>query len=239
MIPTYNEKENITKLLRELSAQSFEILIVDDLSPDGTADVVKAFQKKHSNIHLLSHRKEGLGKAMIRGYKYALQKFNPDVIVTNEADFGFSFRHLPKMLAKIKDGYDVVVTSRHVGNGRSEGWTVSRRLNHFLANTFFAGWVAGVDAVKDRNGAMRAVRVKGVLDKLDFNRFPTRGFAFFFFQIYKLSKITDKFYEIPSVFRFRSRGESKVSFNPKYFRTYLADILEYIRLAFAIRLGYY
>ena len=112
-------------------------------------------------------------------------------------------------------------------------------LNHFLANTFFAGWVAGVDAVKDRNGAMRAVRVKGVLDKLDFNRFPTRGFAFFFFQIYKLSKITDKFYEIPSVFRFRSRGESKVSFNPKYFRTYLADILEYIRLAFAIRLGYY
>ncbi len=246
MIPTYNERENIEKLLNELLQRTkhlkphqFEIIIIDDQSPDGTADIVRGFRKKFKNIHLLSHKKEGLGRAMIRGYKYVLKNFKTDVVVTNEADFGFSFKHLPKMLEKIEEGYDVVVTSRHVGGGRSEGWTLSRKINHWVANTLFAQIIGGVKAVYDKNGAMRAIRVKGILDKLNFNKFPTRGFAFFFFQIYRLSQITDKFYEIPSIFRFRQKGESKVSFNPKYLRSYLRDVVEYVRLAFGIRLGYY
>lgn len=243
LIPTYNEMENIKLLLnqllvqiKKLSRHKFSILIVDSNSPDGTGDVVCEFQKKHKNIYLLEDKKEGLGKSMIRGYGYALKDLKPDCVVTNEADFGFSFKHLPTMLEKIEEGYDVVVASRHVGNGRSDGWTLNRKLNHLIANTFFAGVVAGVDVVRDKNGAFRAIRVKGVLDKLKFSNFPTLGFGFFFYLVYKLSQVTNKFWEFPAVFTFRLRGESKISFNPKYFRGYFRDVLEYIKLAFQIRL---
>lgn len=236
LIPTYNEKENIGKLLKQISKMEHTILIVDDNSPDGTGNIVKEFMSKNKKIYLLSHKKEGLGKAMIRGYKYALKNLKPDIVITNEADFGFEFSLMPKMIKKIIQGFDVVVASRHIGNGRADGWTVSRKLNHFIANTVFARLVAGVSEIYDKNGAFRAIRVKGVLEKVNFNKFPTTGFSFFFYLIYELSKITNKFYEIPATFNFRTRGETKVSFNPKYLRVYLSDIIEYIRNAFLIRL---
>ncbi|MBX4206090.1 glycosyltransferase [Candidatus Microgenomates bacterium] len=243
IIPTYNERENISLLLKELlqrtsklSKYKFNFLIVDDNSPDGTGGIVKEFISKNKKIHLLTGKKEGLGKAMVRGYKYALKNLKPDVIITNEADFGFSFKHLPLMLKEISAGYDVIVASRHVGDGKSEGWTLNRKLNHFIANSFFAKFIAGIDIVYDKNGAFRAIRVKNVLDKIKWNRFPTNGFGFFFYQIHELSKLTDKFYEFPSTFTFRTRGESKVSFNPKYIKAYTKDTLEYIKLAFKIRL---
>lgn len=242
LIPTYNEKENITKLLNQLLTQTrklrnhkFNIVIVDDRSPDGTGEIIKNFQKKNKNIYLLTGNKNGLGNAMIRGYKYALKKLNPDIVITNEADFGFDFKDMPLMLKKISEGFDVVVASRHVGDGRSDGWNLNRKLNHYVANTFFAKVIAGINEVYDKNGAFRAVRVKGVLDKINWNKFSTRGFGFFFHMIYKLSQVTNKFYEFPAVFKFRTRGESKISFNPKYLKTYLRDILEYATLAFKIR----
>ncbi len=188
LIPTYNEKENITRLLKEIIARtnklkkySFKILIVDDNSPDGTGDLVKKFRSQHRNVYLLSHKKEGLGKAMVRGYRFTLKKLHPDVVVTNEADFGFSFSLLPKMLKKIAEGFDVVIASRHIGTGRTDGWNTNRKLNHFIANRLFARSIAGVDQVYDKNGAMRAIRVKGVLEKCKFSQFPARGFSFFFF----------------------------------------------------------
>lgn len=243
LIPTYNEKENVLKLLKELNSQArrlrkhtFKILIVDDNSPDGTGELVRQYMAKHKNVYLLSHRKEGLGRAMIRGYKYVLKNLKPDVVVTNEADFGFDFKLLPKMLTKISEGYDVVVASRHVGTGRTDGWTTNRKINHWIANSLFAKYIAGVNEVHDKNGALRAIRVKGTLDKLNFNTFPLRGFAFFFYQIYWLSRVTSKFYEIPATFTFRRKGESKISFNPKYFSVYLRDVAEYVSLAFKIRL---
>lgn len=242
IIPTYNERENIDKLLNLLTKFKFSkgdrhtILVVDDNSPDGTGKIVAAWNKKDKRVRLLSGPKEGLGKAMVRGYRYALDKLNPDVIVTNEADFGFDFSHLPMMIGKIKEGYDVVVASRHVGEGRSDGWTATRKLNHFIANTVFARWIAGVTNVHDKNGAFRAIRVRGVLDKINFDNFPTKGFSFFYYFIYRLSRVTHKFYEFPCVFTFRTVGESKVSFNSKYISTYLHDILEYIILSFRIRL---
>lgn len=243
IIPTYNEKENISILLKELLRQiarlrfyKFKILVVDDNSPDGTGEIVKEYQNKYKNIYLLSHKKDGLGRAMIRGYVFALKDLKPDIVVTNEADFGFDFKHLPMMLEKIRDGNDVIVASRHVRNGKTSGWTFERKLNHYLANTVFARWLAGITEVYDKNGAFRAIRVKGILEKIKFNRFEVKGFAFFFYLIYELSKVTNKFYEFPSTFKFRKLGESKVSFNPKYIRNYVKDIFEYINIAFKIRL---
>ena len=242
MIPTYNEIENIDKLLSDLSLRQkkskkhkIEVLIVDDNSPDGTGEVVKQYQNKNKWIYLLTGKKKGLGSAMIRGYKYALGQLKPDVIVTNEADFAFDFKHLNYMLGSLEKGNDVVVGSRHVGVGKTSGWTVSRRLNHWVANTIFATWVAGVGEVYDHNGAFRAIRVKGVLDKINFDLLKTKGFAFFFYFLYETAKVTNKFDEFPVIYRFRQRGESKVSFNIKYIKTYIRDVFEYMSHAIKIR----
>jgi len=242
LIPTYNEEGNIVKLLEHISTvtkkikkHKFIILVMDDNSPDGTGKLVQSFAKKRKNVHLLSGKKRGLGVAMRRGYQHAINRLKADVVVSNEADFAFSFRHLPKMITKIEDGYDVVVASRHVGIGRTKGWTINRRVNHWIANTFFARHVAGVTEVYDKNGAFRAVRVKGVLDSINLASLDAAGFGFFFYSLYKLTRVTDNFYEIPATYTFRRIGESKVSFNPKYVRTYLRDVAEYVKLAITVR----
>jgi dolichol-phosphate mannosyltransferase len=241
MIPTYNEAENIVELLedvdrrvKKLGRYRFGVLVVDDRSPDGTGKLVREFQKKHRYVQLLVGRKTGLGKAMVRGYKYAVEKMKAEVVVTNEADFAFSFKHLPYMLAKIDGGMDVVIGSRHVGVGKTEGWTLTRRLNHWVANKLFAAWLAGVGEVYDHNGAFRAVRVEGVLDEMDWNKMPV-GFGFFFYSLYEMTKYTTRIDEFPVIYRFRQRGESKVSFNKKYIKIYIRDVLEYVWVACLIR----
>lgn len=240
IIPTYNERENIGRMLDLMleiilkeKKDKYAILVVDDNSPDGTGEIVRQYES--NKIILLSGKKRGLGYAMIRGYKYAIEKLKADVVVSNEADFAFDPRKIPFMVDKIKEGNDVIIGSRHVGGGKTKGWTLNRKLNHWIANKLFATWVAGVNRVYDHNGAFRAIRVKGVLDKINLNKLKVKGFGFFSYFLFKLTLVTDKFYEFPIVYSFRARGESKISFNPKYFRTYMRDVSEYIKLSFQIR----
>lgn len=242
LLPTYNELDNvqplvsdINKKINNLKKYKFMILFVDDNSPDGTGRLIAKLQLADNKIKLLKGEKKGLGIAMIRGYLYAINKLKADIVVSNEADFAFDFKHLSFMLKKIEQGADVVVGSRHVGIGKTKGWTITRRLNHWVANKLFASWVAGVSEVTDHNGAFRAIRVKGVLDAIDWKNLKVTGFGFFFYSIYKLSTVTDKIIEFPVVYRFRTKGESKVSFNSKYINTYLHDIWEYIKIALLIR----
>jgi len=242
IIPTYNEKENIGLLLTALlqiahkdKIRKHLILVVDDNSPDGTGAIVKEFLKKNKGrIYLLTGQRQGLGRAMIRGLTYAVQQLKADIVIPNEADFAFDPKYILPALKKIARGYDVVVGSRHVGRGRTQGWTLNRKINHWVANTFFATWVAGIREVYDHNGAFRAVRVKGVIDKLDMGSYPT-GFGFFCYWLYQLTKVTGKICELPVTYRFRTRGESKISFNSKYFFNYLRDVAEYIKMCFQIR----
>ena len=242
IIPTYNERENIGLLLTALlkirhrdKIRKHLILVVDDNSPDGTGAIVKEFVKNNKEaIYLLTGRKQGLGRAMVRGLAYAVSKLKADVVIPNEADFAFDPIYILPALKKIDQGYDVVVGSRHVGRGSTQGWTTNRKLNHWVANTIFATWVAGIREVADHNGAFRAVRVKGILARLDMGNYPT-GFGFFCYWLYQLTKVTVKICELPVTYRFRIRGESKISFNPKYFFGYLHDVAEYIKMCFQIR----
>jgi dolichol-phosphate mannosyltransferase len=243
IIPTYNEKDNIVRMIKTLQRISSQdrkhkhnILIVDDNSPDGTGDLVKKQMKLDKSISLLSGPKRGLGIAMIRGIKHAISNLKADVVIPNEADFGFDPKHIPYMLKKIDEGFDVVVASRHVGEGKTEGWTSNRKINHWVANYLFATWVAGVHEVYDHNGAYRAIRVRGVLDKINLDTLHTRGFGFFNYFLFKLTQVTHKFHEFPTVYKFRTAGESKISFNPKYFHTFAQDVIEYIFLSLKIRL---
>lgn len=230
MIPTYNEVENIIPMLKLVSSTlnslkkyNYKILVIDDNSPDGTGIKVSDFIKHNPLTLLLTGPKKGLGSAMVRGYKYAIKFLKPNIIISNEADFSYSPEKSKLMVKKIEEGYDVVLGSRNLENTKK--WPISRRIIHFVANTFFAGIIAGVNQVEDHNSAFKAIRVKRVLDRINFNKFP-KGFSFFNYLTFKLSQETTKIYEFKTNFRPRTKGVSKMM---------LRDGFEYIANCIRIR----
>jgi len=239
IIPTFNEKENIGQMIEainEVGAKnpkwSNEILVVDDYSADGTATVVQEYKKKFPNVHLLLKEKEGLGRALIIGYEYALKKLHADLVIPNDADFQWDPLDYPKLVKKIESGYDVVVASRHVPGGQVVGWNWFRKLNHDISNSLLAWWIAGVHEVKDHAGNFKAIRVRGILDQVQLVKMKNAGFSFQLHILYELSKTSAKFAEIPVIFRERKYGKSKIGFN----RYYIRDVIEYIRSSILIRL---
>ncbi len=239
IIATYNEKENIglmlealLKIAKENPKYQFTTLVVD-ASTDGTDEVVKKYIKEDKNIHLLTGPKRGLGHDLIRGYKYAMKELKADVVIPNDADFQWDPKYIPEILKKIDEGYDVVVASRHIkGGGEAEEWGLFRKLNHWLANDFFAGIVAGVKEVKDHTGCFKAIKVKGHLDQVKLDKLNVKGFVIQNEILYHLSKTGAKFAEVPVKFQERKRGVSKVGFNFQY----LKDIIEWIKSCVLIRL---
>lgn len=239
ILATYNERENIgpmletlAKIARENPKYNFSTLVVDDNSPDGTSAVVKKQQKKDTSIKLLTGRKRGLGAALIKGYRYAMEEMGADVVIPNDADFQWPPEKIPHLLAKIEKGYDVAVASRHVPGGGVVGWNGFRRLNHLIANYFLAWHLAGVKEVRDHSGNFKAIRVKGVLEKIPLSKLRHAGFYFQLAILYELSKVGARFCEIPVVYQKRRAGESKIGLN----RHYLRDIVEYVIGATRIRL---
>lgn len=239
IIPTYNEKENIGKMVETINkiGQKYprwknEILVVDDHSPDKTYDIVKSYQKKYGNVHLLLKKKEGLGRALIAGYEVAIKKLKADIVIPNDADFQWDPQDYPKLVEKIEQGVDVVVASRHIPGGKVVGWNWFRKLNHDVSNILLAWFVAGVHEVKDHAGNFKAIRVKGILDKVALDKMRNAGFSFQLHILYELSKTGAKFIEVPVIFRERKYGKSKIGFN----RYYLRDVIEYIRSSILIRI---
>lgn len=238
IIPTYNEAENIGPMITAIGKISKKypqwknhIVVIDDCSPDGTANVVKKYQKKNRNIHLISKKKEGLGRALLVGYEYAIDKLGTDVVLPNDADFQWSPYDYPKLVKKLEEGYDCVVASRHVKGGSVVGWNWFRKLNHDISNSLLAWYLAGVHDVADHAGNFKAMRVKGVLDKVPLEKMKNVGFSFQLHILYELSKVGATFFEVPVIFKERKYGKSKIGFN----RYYLRDVLEYIRSSFLIR----
>ena len=239
ILPTYNEKETIKKTLVEYrrvikSLPEYEhlILVVDDNSPDGTGKIVKRLSKKHRDIRLLSGPKKGLGEALIRAFRFSINKLQAEIIIPNDADLQYNPKDIPRLLQKIDEGFDVVVASRHVKGGKVVGWSWFRRLNHEISNTILAWYVAGVHEVRDHAGNFKAIRVKSVLDKVSLEKISIVGYAFQLRILYELSKTTKKFCEVPVVFQPRVAGCSKVGLNKYYFR----DVFEYIKGAVEIRI---
>lgn len=216
VVPTYNEKKNIGPLLEELQKVfkkvknfNMSILVVDDNSPDGTADIVRSKIAKYKNIHLITGEKQGLGAAYVRGFKYAMDKLSADVVFEMDADFQHDPNDIPRFLEKIRAGYDYVLGSRYVKGGSvPKDWGLHRK---FLS--FFGGWFArvvlGTKGVNDYTTGYKATRVKGFLDKIDFSKILSKNFAYKIHLLYEMLNLKAKTIEIPIKFVGREKEQSK------------------------------
>ena len=139
LLPTYNEKDNIgpmieylESLARKLPQYEFVYLVADSQSPDGTGGIVRKMAGTRKNLYLLETPR-GLGITLIRAYEYAVEKLKADIVIPNDVDFQWDPKYIPQMLAKLEEGYDVVVPSRHVEGGK-DNFTSFRKLTHFISN---------------------------------------------------------------------------------------------------------
>jgi len=209
IIPTYNEKENIERLIEEIRKlnKDFHVLIIDDNSPDGTGRVADGLAVEYPEVSVI-HRwgKMGLGTAYITGFKYAL-KNNYDFIFTMDADFSHQPKYLIDLQEKAKE-YDLVIGSRYIKDGRINNWPLHRLILSRGAN-IYVRMVTGLP-IFDSTGGFSCYR-KESLEKIDLDTIISDGYAFQIEIKYRLWKKGFSFKEVPVTFIDRTRGTSKIS----------------------------
>jgi dolichol-phosphate mannosyltransferase len=211
IIPTYNEIENIEKMIRAVFSlpRNFDLLIVDDGSPDGTANKVKLLQKEFQNkLHLEERKgKLGLGTAYIHGFKWAL-KHNYEFIFEMDCDFSHNPNDLVRLLEACESGADVAVGSRYCRGGKITNWPFGRILMSYFASVYvrIVLWLP----VKDTTAGFKCYRRK-VLESIDLDAIRFMGYAFQIEMKYRAYKKGFKITEVPILFTDRVLGESKMS----------------------------
>ena len=211
IIPTYNERENICDLIKEVFAFAPDaaVLVVDDSSPDGTADAVKELQKKFPRVRLLVRpRKEGLGLAYLDAFARVLAEGNARTIVMMDADFSHDPRYLPDLLRRANT-CDMAIGSRYVHGGGIQGWELWRRVLSWAGNLYFR-LITGIP-VRAGTGGFNAVAAAALarIDLAGLKDFS--GYAFIMALKYRLWKSGARLCEMPVLFINRKRGDSKIS----------------------------
>ena len=209
IIPTYNELDNLPRLLPEVLSKNegIDVLIVDDNSPDGTAAFVENEMKNNSRIHLIKREsKQGLGTAYITGFKYAL-KNNFDLIFEMDADFSHDPKEIPRFLDETKNS-DVILGSRYINGVNVINWPLRRLLLSSFAN-LYTRVITGLP-VHDSTGGYKCFR-RDVLEAIDLDRVTSNGYAFQIEMTFKAWKKGFKVKEIPIIFVDRVKGKSKMS----------------------------
>jgi dolichol-phosphate mannosyltransferase len=206
---TYNERENIAKLVPSVLASLpfADILVVDDSSPDGTADVVRQFAAHDARVKLLLRTsKEGLGAATIAGFQWAIDQ-GYDFVLNMDADFSHHPRHLPALWACM-DFADVAIGSRYVPGGGITGWSLKR---HFMSRgiNLYSHVLLGIHA-HDCSGAFRCYRISKIRE-LDFKKIRSRGYAFQEEFLYRCTRVGCRIVETPIIFEDRVVGQSKIN----------------------------
>jgi dolichol-phosphate mannosyltransferase len=210
IVPTYNERENIARLIETALAQDarLEILVVDDGSPDGTGEIVNRIIAGNRRVHILQRpRKMGLGTAYVAGFRWALaEKY--DYVFEMDADFSHDPGHLGEFLRSI-EGADLVLGSRYRdGKVTVVNWPIGRLILSYFANVY-ARIACGLP-VWDATGGFKCFRLK-VLQAIDLDKVQSNGYAFQIEMSYRAWKRGFRIVEIPIVFVDRTEGESKMS----------------------------
>lgn len=210
IIPTYNEKENIAKIIDAVLSLDppFHVLIVDDGSPDGTADIVKTLQKSHDRIHILEREgKQGLGTAYIAGFKYGLEH-GYDFIFEMDADFSHNPLDLVRMYDALENGADLVVGSRYTRGGNVKNWPWDRIMLSYGASLYTrcVTWMP----IKDPTAGFIGYR-REVLEAIPLDEIRFVGYAFQIEMKFSAYLRGFKLEEIPITFIDRVEGVSKLS----------------------------
>ncbi|HOZ88161.1 MAG TPA: polyprenol monophosphomannose synthase [Bacteroidia bacterium] len=224
IIPTYNEIENIDKMVRTVFslAREFDLLVVDDGSPDGTGEHVKKLQKEFpGKLHLEERKgKLGLGTAYIHGFKWALAR-HYDFIFEMDCDFSHDPKDLVRLLAACENGADVAVGSRYCKGGKITNWPLGRILMSYFASVYvrIVLWIP----VKDTTAGFKCYRSK-VLQTIELDRIRFMGYAFQIEMKYRAYKKGFKIVEVPIMFTDRVLGVSKMS--TKIFKEAFLGVLQ-------------
>ena len=210
ILPTYNEIENLQAVVEEILARGpYDILVVDDNSPDGTGALADRLAKKHRDrVHVL-HRaaKEGLGRAYIDGFKWGLQR-DYDVVFEMDADFSHNPAHLSQFVREIENGADLVLGSRNIKGGGTRNWSVLRTLvskggSQYARLILFSPY-------HDLTSGFKAFR-REVLEALDLENVDSNGYSFQIELTHRTHQMGFKVRETPIIFVDRKVGKSKMT----------------------------
>ena len=231
VIPTYNEAENIAPLLRELlgADPQLQVLVADDNSPDGTGARVTQFCDEHpqwrARIHLSVGAKRGLGAAYKRAMAVALHELNAAIVVQMDADFSHDPREVGKLIALVRQGFDVAIGSRYIEHASIDAnWHPFRR---WLSNggNWLARWIAGISGVRDCTSGFRALN-GDALKRVAADKLPVNGYAFQIALLHRLIHHDARVVEHPIYFQDRARGATKLG---------VRDLLEFFLSVWALR----
>ncbi len=212
LLPTYNERENICRIIPDIFSviPDIKVMVVDDNSPDGTADEVISLQQKFSNLFLYKReKKEGLGKAYMDAFAKSIREHDVDFIFTMDADLSHDPKYLPLMVERVKNN-DYVIGSRYTSGGTIVGWELWRRVLSAWGN-FYCRSITRMK-IKDCTSGFGCIRVK-LLNHIDFSDFDSSGYAFLMYLKFKAWQHGARISEIPICFKNRETGESKISMN--------------------------
>jgi dolichol-phosphate mannosyltransferase len=223
-VPTYDEKENVEPICKAILAASpaLDVLVIDDNSPDGTGQIADRLAAEEPRVHVL-HRagKEGLGKAYLAGFAWALER-GYRLVLEMDADFSHDPGHLPAILAAAADA-DLVLGSRYVPGGGTVNWGIGRRLLS-RGGSLYARTILGL-RVRDLTGGFKCFR-REVLEAIDLGSVACTGYAFQIELTYRAARRGFRVVEVPIVFADRRVGQSKMS---------KRIVLEALRKVWAIR----
>ncbi len=242
MLPTYNERENICEMIDALEHDIFpqiknyimSILVVDDNSPDGTAQLVRNCMEKFKNLDITVDEKKGLGVAYKRGVEYAIKNMNADLVIKMDSDFQHNPKYVIDLVKKHDEGYSYVIGSRFCkGGSASKDLGLFRR---FLSK--YGGLVTRIilfypkiNIISDVSSGLTLASVKNVLNKIDYSKVSS-GFYYTTQMLYQVVKLGIGIGEIPIEFGIRTKGKTKMPFSniPKTLTTMIALRLSYNKL---------
>ena len=209
IIPTYNEADNIVRLIPEVLRQDegIEVLVIDDASPDKTAEKVREIKVHNPRVHLFERPgKLGLGSAYVEGFRFAL-KNSYECVFEMDADFSHDPLDIPRFLKEIGT-YDLILGSRYIHGVRVLNWPIRRLLLSYFAN-FYSRLMTGLK-LHDATGGFKCYR-RAVLEAIDLDQIRSNGYAFQIETSFKAWKKGFRIKEIPIVFLDREIGVSKMS----------------------------
>jgi dolichol-phosphate mannosyltransferase len=207
-LPTYNERENLEKMLRALAPHGVRVLVIDDNSPDGTGQIADGLARELDFVSVLHRdRKEGLGPAYLAGFRRALAD-GADYVLEMDCDFSHDPADVPRLLAAMENGADLALGSRYVPGGGTENWGLVRR---FVSSggSLYARVLLGL-GIRDLTGGFKCYR-RAVLERIDLDAIHSKGYAFQIEGTYRTIRAGFNVVEVPIKFVDRTEGTSKMS----------------------------